>query len=72
MKNNKIPFEVEYRENSEQKYIVEHINGKRIQIETEKEVLVDPIVKDVYKRSQKLLREANRGFEIEDGKIREH
>jgi hypothetical protein len=46
--------------NPEDKYKIVFINGKRIQIEKDVEVEVNPIVKDILKESRELLRKGNK------------
>jgi hypothetical protein len=46
--------------NPEDKYKVVFINGKRIQIEKDIEVQVDPIVKDILKESREFNKKGNK------------
>lgn len=46
--------------NPEDKYKVVFVNGKRIQIEKDVEVQVEPIVKDILKESREFNRKGNK------------
>lgn len=46
--------------NPEDKYKVVFINGKRIQIERDEEVQVNPIVKDILRESREFNRKGNK------------
>ena len=60
-KEKKVDLVVDSEElNPEDKYKVVFINGKRIQIEKDIEVQVDPIVKDILKESREFNRKGNK------------
>ncbi len=60
MENKKTMLNVSLGElNKDDKYKVIYVNGNRIQIEKDKEVMVDPIVKDIIKESDSNRRKGN-------------
>lgn len=60
MENKKTMLNVSLGElNKDDKYKVIYVNGNRIQIEKDKEVMVDPIVKDIIRESDANRRKGN-------------